>query len=188
MVPSKKKCVSDACRKNRNLALRSGSLFISTQKVHKPKSQSQLHFEVRKFWQIRSSKYFPIAWHWLPADMLEHWPHVCRSRVKITFTIPLKNRFIFTTTNSMKCLVNWIPLRIWVRLRNTQAHLKRSRFLVVCLTWYLWHVKVYWQFSHGHWQVVSLSQQFLRLLGTKFSGYESLAVNSNIEVSTILYP
>ena len=102
MVPSKKKCVSDACRKNRNLALRSGSLFISTQKVHKPKSQSQLHFEVRKFWQIRSSKYFPIAWHWLPADMLERWLHVCRSRVKITFTIPLKNRFIFTTTNSMK--------------------------------------------------------------------------------------
>jgi len=50
----------------------------------------------------------------LPAAiMLERWPHVCR--VKITFTVLPTNRFVFTTTNSMKCLVNWIPLRIRIQ-------------------------------------------------------------------------
>jgi len=33
------------------------------------------------------------------------------------------NRFVCTTKNSMKCVVNWIPLRIRVRSRNTQPHL-----------------------------------------------------------------
>jgi len=33
-------------------------------------------------------------------------------------------RFVSTTMNSMKCLVNWIPLRIRFRLRNTQPHLQ----------------------------------------------------------------
>jgi len=48
-------------------------------------------------------------------------------RVKITFTFLLTNRFISTTTNSMKCLVNWIPLRIYVRSKNNQPHLKDSK-------------------------------------------------------------
>ena len=34
------------------------------------------------------------------------------------------NRFVSTTTNSMKCLLNWIPLRIRVRSRNIQFNLK----------------------------------------------------------------
>jgi len=38
----------------------------------------------------------------------------------------LTNRFVSTTTNSMKCLVNWNPLRIRIRLKNTQPHLKRG--------------------------------------------------------------
>jgi len=38
----KKTCF--ARRKNRNLALRSGSFFASTQKMHRPRSQSLLHF------------------------------------------------------------------------------------------------------------------------------------------------
>ena len=44
--------------------------------------------------------------------MLENWPHICR--VKIMFALLLTNLFISTTTNSMKCCVNWISLRIRV--------------------------------------------------------------------------
>jgi len=43
----------------------------------------------------------------------EHWPQVCR--VKITFELLLTNFSVFTTTNSMKYLVNWIPLNTHVR-------------------------------------------------------------------------
>jgi len=50
------------------------------------------------------------------------WPQVCR--VKITFTKLPTNRFISTTKISMKYVVDWIPLRIRVRSRNTQPHLK----------------------------------------------------------------
>jgi len=45
----------------------------------------------------------------LPAAMLERWPQVCR--VKITLTLLLTNCFVSTTTNSMKCLGNWMLLR-----------------------------------------------------------------------------
>ena len=41
----KKTCF--ARRKNRNMALRSGSFFACTQKVHRPRSQSPLHFDIR---------------------------------------------------------------------------------------------------------------------------------------------
>jgi len=50
----KKTCF--ARRKNRNLALRSASLFVSTQKMHKPRSLSPLHFDIRNISQIRSGK------------------------------------------------------------------------------------------------------------------------------------
>jgi len=58
----------------------------------------------------------------LSAALLERWPQVCR--VKITFSKLPTNRFGSSTKISMKCIVNWIPLRIRVRSRNTQAHLK----------------------------------------------------------------
>ena len=57
----------------------------------------------------------------LSAALLERWPQVCR--VKITCTKLPTNRFVSTTKISMKCVVNWIPLRIRVRSRNTQPHL-----------------------------------------------------------------
>jgi len=41
---------------------------------------------------------------------------VSRSRLQYN----LRNRFVSTTKKSMKCVVNWIPLRIRVRSRNTQ--------------------------------------------------------------------
>jgi len=51
----------------------------------------------------------------------QRWPQVCR--VKITFEGLPTNRFVCITKKSMKCVVNWIPLRIRVRSRNTQPHL-----------------------------------------------------------------
>ena len=59
-----------------------------------------------------------------PVDMLERWLQV--SRVKIMFTVLPTNRFVSTTIFLMKCVVNWIPLRIHVRSRNTQPHLNES--------------------------------------------------------------
>jgi len=58
----------------------------------------------------------------LSAALLERWPQVCR--VKVTFTKLLTNRFVSTTKISMNYVVNWIPLRIRVRSRKTQPHLK----------------------------------------------------------------
>jgi len=49
--------------------------------------------------------------------MPERWPHVCC--VKITFELLLINCFVFTTTNSMKGRVNWIPLNSHVRFEQT---------------------------------------------------------------------
>jgi len=56
--------------------------------------------------------------------MLERWPQVCR-RIKITgvyiTTDEPFSKVVSTETNAMKCLVNWIPLRIRVRRsRNAQ--------------------------------------------------------------------
>jgi len=44
---------------------------------------------------------------------LERWPHLCC--VKIMFTLLPTNCVVSTTTNSIKCVVNWTPLRICVR-------------------------------------------------------------------------
>jgi len=46
-----------------------------------------------------------------------NWPQVFR--VKITFELLLTICFVSTTTNSMKCLVNWIPLTSTVRLERS---------------------------------------------------------------------
>jgi len=106
-----KKC--SARSKNWNLALRSGrSLFESTQKSAKTwitVSSTFWHWE-----HMANSVvfFFFNAGHLLSAVLAERWPQVCR--VKITCTLLLTNCFVSTTTNSMKCLVNWISLRIQV--------------------------------------------------------------------------
>ena len=65
-----------------------------------------------------------LARRLLSAALLECWLQVCR--VKITFTILPTNRFVCTTKKLMKCVVNWILLRIRVRSRNTQPHLNKD--------------------------------------------------------------
>jgi len=136
---------------SRKSPLRCVSPNASPEVVHR--SQSPLHFDFRNIQQIRSKKEFPSAWrllygtkfsmkcvvNWIPlrirvrlkntrgkcllsAALLERWPQVCH--VKITFTKLPTNRFVSTIKISMKCVVNWIQLRIRVRSRNTQPHLK----------------------------------------------------------------
>jgi len=95
-----------------------GILFASTKVVQRPRSHSPLNFGIRHIWQICTPKWYASARRLSSAALLE----VCR--VKITFTLQPTNHFVSTTTNWMKCLVNWIPLRSRVRSRNTQLHLK----------------------------------------------------------------
>jgi len=68
---------------------------------------------------ISSARRLPYA----ALRLLERWPQVCRVNLKITFTVLMTNRFVSTTFFFMKCVVNWIPLRICVRSRNTQPNL-----------------------------------------------------------------
>jgi len=83
---------------------KSGSLFASTQKVHRPRSQSPLNFDIRNIWQIHSENKFPSARRLFSAALLERWPQIFR--VKITFTALPTNGFVSTTKNWMKCVVN----------------------------------------------------------------------------------
>jgi len=66
----------------------------------------------------------------------------------------LTNCFASTTTNSMKCLVNWIPLRIRVRLRNTQPYLES----LILLALFMSHVKL--ELSHSTHSELVMSQIF----------------------------
>ena len=56
--------------------------------------------------------------------MPERCPQVCR--VKIMFELLPTICFVSTTTNSMKYLVNWIPLNTQVFFENTQPCLKTT--------------------------------------------------------------
>ena len=53
--------------------------------------------------------------------MLERWPQVSRTCIMVGF-LPT-NWFVSTQTNPIKCTVNWIPLKIRVRSRNTQPYI-----------------------------------------------------------------
>ena len=106
---------------SRKSPLRCGSPNVSPEVVHSPRSQSPLTFW---YWEhIANSPGKIISYRLAFAfrSVLERWPHICR--VKITFTKLPTNRFVSKTKNTMKCVVNWIPLRICVRSRNTQPHL-----------------------------------------------------------------
>ena len=74
--------------------------FCMHRNCHRPRSNS-LHFDIEKIWRTCTPK--QNVRH--PADILERWTHVCC--FKITITLLPKNCFVSTTTNSMKCLVNW---------------------------------------------------------------------------------
>jgi len=104
--------------------MHAGIISASIEVVHRPRSDSFLHFDMRDVGQIRTPKPNASARRLLSADMLERWPQVCR--VKIMFTLLRTNYFVSATMNSMICHVNWIPLRILVRSRNIQPYLNES--------------------------------------------------------------
>ena len=92
--------------------------------MYRPGSQSPLHSDIRNIYQFefaRKNNLIALG-VCFPQPAQQRWPQVCR--VKITFTKLPTNRFVSTTKNSMKCVGNWIPLRIRIRSRNTQPHLK----------------------------------------------------------------
>jgi len=86
-----------------------GILTIASQPSHRPRSQSPLHFDFQNIYQICMRK--------LDATRPTALCRVKRPS-KSCLTLLPTNRFVFTTTNSMKCFANWIPMRIRVRSRN----------------------------------------------------------------------
>ena len=111
--------------KNRNLVLRSDSLCASTQKVHRPRSQSPVHLDItgtlgkfagkNNFRPVFASRRHARAL----ATGLPRQDHLYNTT---------DESFRFHNNNSMKCLIHLIPLRIRVHSRNTQPHLNTSNF------------------------------------------------------------
>jgi len=126
-----------ARRTRRKLGLRSSILFESPKVMQRPRFDSSLHFDRRKIQHIRTEKSNASTRRLLVAVISECWPQVCR--VKITSELLLTICFVSTTTNSMKCLVNWIPLNTHVRfeqnppdfIQQSNTHTKWDRLYVV---------------------------------------------------------
>jgi len=93
-----------------------GILFLNPEVMHRPRSDSPLHSDIRKIQQVRTGKWIACARCLLAATMPERWPQACR--VKNTFELLLTIFFVSTTTNSMKCLINWITLHTHVRFEQ----------------------------------------------------------------------
>jgi len=113
-------CFDVSCGRNTflsDVATGSGYLCASTQKVYTSRYQSPQHFDNRK--QVRSEKQFSSARRLFPADLPERRSQVCRVRSSLHYSrqiVSFQQRWI--RWNALK---NWIPLRIRVRLRNTQG-------------------------------------------------------------------
>jgi len=69
----------------RKSALRGGILFAISEPMHRPRSDSPLHFDIESIYQIRTGKQNASARRLLPATLLERLPPVCR--VKIAFEL-----------------------------------------------------------------------------------------------------
>jgi len=87
-------------------------IFASKKFMHRPKSDSPLHFDIQKTCTNRTGKKNAVARRLLSATLPKHWPQVCR--VRITFELLLNNWFVFTKTNVMACFVKWISLNMCV--------------------------------------------------------------------------
>ena len=127
------------------LALRSSILFASLEVVHRPESYSPLHFNSQNIFHVCMETWNTSARRLLPGAgrrfatsrlRLHYFEHIglpaklqdCFLRSdKSNINQNSEKHFVSTTTNSMKYLVNWIPLRIRVRSRNIQPHLNQPR-------------------------------------------------------------
>jgi len=99
--------------KNQKSALRSSIRFANPEVMHRPRSDSPLHFDISNIWQICTAKCNVSARRLLATVMPDRWPQVCH--VKMTFEFILHNWSVSTRTNSMNCFVNWIPASTHVR-------------------------------------------------------------------------
>jgi len=100
---------------------RSGALFSSTQKVHRPGSQSPLHFDIRNIQQIRSEICF-----------FQRSAFASRRHARaLAADLPRQDHFYITTDELFRfrnddfdeMLICWILLRIRIRSRNNHPHL-----------------------------------------------------------------
>ena len=95
-------------------------------KTQEPKRCTDLDFGLlyilvlETYSKFARKKKFPSARRLLSAALLERWPQVCRVKITCTKLPTTRNSFVSTTKTSIKWVVNWIPLRIRVRSRNTQ--------------------------------------------------------------------
>jgi len=86
--------------------------FANTKVMHRPRSDFSLYFDIKNIYQISTEKHDASALCLLPATLFERWQQVCR--VKITLEVLPNKSFVSTRTNSMKCIVNWIPANLHV--------------------------------------------------------------------------
>jgi len=94
---------ASGCRKNWNLALRSGSTLVLKKCIDLDLSLLIiliLGHVADSLWKMILQRSRRL----LPADMLERWPH--SFRVKITFTSLLTNRFVSTKFDEMPCTLD----------------------------------------------------------------------------------
>jgi len=65
---------------------------------------SPLYILIIETYQTRTEKHFPSARRLLPAEMHEHWPHVCRD--KITFELLRLPTKCFVSSSTTMILLN----------------------------------------------------------------------------------
>jgi len=102
---------------NQQAALCIRILFASTDLMRRPRSDSFLHIDIQDTYQLRMQEYKMLA---LGICFPQPWSSAGRrsASIKITFGLLRTTLVISTKTNSMKCLVNWIPLNTTVRLNK----------------------------------------------------------------------
>ena len=99
---------------NRKSPPRSGFLFASTEVVHRPRSNSLVHFDMRNIQQIWIEKALSVCFPQQPCNHARALP----CRIKITCTLLRTNRFASVKMNSMKYVANWNLPRICHRMKG----------------------------------------------------------------------
>ena len=110
-------------RKNRILPLRCSSAKASPKVVHRPRSQSPLQFDIRTHSKFTREHNFPALGVCFPQPCSSAGRMFAMTRSRLQY---YRRIVSFPKKNSMKCVVNWIPLRFRVRSRNTQPHLNKT--------------------------------------------------------------
>jgi len=92
-------------------------LFASPEAMHRPRSDSPLHIDIKNMNQMRTQNKMLTLGVCFPRTLLERWPQVCH--VKITLELLRTTSFV-CKDKFMKCLVKWIPANMHVRSNQSQ--------------------------------------------------------------------